>query len=159
MRGDKPEPFFHTPNVDERHPSFSPDGHWIAYSSNESGIFQIYVRPFPGTPSGGKWQISNSGGMYPVWSHNSRELFYRTADNQMMVAHYSVNGDSFVRENPREWSETRLANIGPVANYDIAPDGKRIIAILPGGPAEQKAEHLVILLNFFDELRRRVPVK
>ena len=159
MRADKPEPFFHTPNVDERHPSFSPDGRWIAYSSNESGIFQIYVRPFPGTPSSGKWQISNSGGMYPVWSRNSRELFYRTADNQIMVAPYSVNGDSFVRENLREWSETRLANIGMVANYDIAPDGKRIVAILPSKPTEKKAERHVIVLNFFDELRRRVPVK
>ena len=67
--------FLQTP-FDERHPSFSPDGRWLAYSSDESGTYQVYVRAFP--DKGGKWQISNSGGAYPVWSRNGRELFFRT---------------------------------------------------------------------------------
>jgi serine/threonine-protein kinase len=76
-----------------------------------------------------------------------------------MVAAYLVKGDSFQPEKPRIWSEKRLANVGQAATYDVAADGKRIVAILPGVSAEQKADHHVIfLLNFFDELRRLVPV-
>jgi Tol biopolymer transport system component len=58
----------------------------MAYSSDESGSFQLYVRAFP--DKGGKWQISNSGGMYPAWSRNGHDLFFRTQDNQIMVASY-----------------------------------------------------------------------
>ena len=154
LRAGKPEPFLQTP-FDERHGSFSPDGRWMAYSSNESGSFQVYVRAFP--DKGGKWQISNSGGMYPVWSRNVRELFYRTEDNQIMVASYTVKGDSFVADKPRVWSEKRIADIGLLANYDLAPDGKRIAALLPAGtPEDQKAQnHVIFLENFFDEVRRR----
>ena len=56
------------------YPAVSPDGRWIAYKSDESGRFEVYVRPFPGP--GGKWQISNAGGKLPIWSRNSRELFF-----------------------------------------------------------------------------------
>lgn len=159
LRMGAPEPFFQSSKGDERHPAFSPDGRWLAYTSDESGDYQVWVRPFPPNPSGGKWQVSHSGGMYPIWSANTGELFFRTEDNQVMVASYAVHGDSFVSETPREWSKTQLANIGPNANYDVAPDGKRIIAVLPAPAAEQKPQHhVVFLLNFFDELRRRVPV-
>jgi hypothetical protein len=78
-----------------------------------------------------------------------------------MVAGYTVNGDSFAPEKPRVWSEKRLANFGPVTNptYDVAPDGKRIAALMPAETPDAN-EHIVIFLdNFFDELRRRVPVK
>src|SRR5262249_48758082 len=60
----------------EREPMFSPDGRWIAYYSDESGNYEVYVRPFPGP--GGKWQISTTGGTYPVWSRTRHELLYRT---------------------------------------------------------------------------------
>src|SRR5262249_5823678 len=62
--------------ADERHPMFSPDGRWIAYASNEYGDSQIYVRAFPGTAS--RWQISMEGGLYPIWSRDGRQLFFRT---------------------------------------------------------------------------------
>ena len=160
LRVGKPEPFFHTPDGDERHPSFSPDGRWLAYTSDESGISQIWVRPFPPNPSAGRWQISQTGGRNPNWSQDGREIFFRTEDNQIMVASYAVQGDSFVSENPRVWTQTELADIGPVANYDLAPDGKRIIALMDAAPVDQKADHhVVFLLNFFDELRRRFPVR
>ena len=68
-------------------PRFSPDGRWIAYTSNEHGNSEIYVRPFPGG-SGGEWQISSSGGLVALWSKNRRELFYETADNRIMVLDY-----------------------------------------------------------------------
>jgi serine/threonine protein kinase/Tol biopolymer transport system component len=159
LRAGKPEPFLQTP-FDERHGAFSPDGRWMAYDSDESGSYQVYVRAFP--DKGGKWQISNSGGVYPVWSRNGRELLFRTEDNQVMVASYTAKGDSFVADKPRVWSEKRIATI-PFANYDLAPDGKRIAAVMPAVTAEdQKAQnHVIFLENFFDEVRRRTatPIK
>jgi Tol biopolymer transport system component len=157
LRAGKPEPFLQTP-FDERHGSFSPDGRLMAYSSGESGSYQVYVRAFP--DKGGKWQISNSGGVYPEWSRDGHELFFRTEDNQIMVASYTVKGDSFVADKPRVWSEKRIANVGISPNYDLAPDGKRIAVLMPIETAEgQKAQsHVIFLENFFDELRRKVPV-
>jgi serine/threonine-protein kinase len=156
LRAGKPEPFLQTP-FDERQGSFSPDGRWMAYVSDESGSFQVCVRAFP--DKGGKWQISNSGGRNPLWSRNGRELFFRTEDNQIMVASYTVKGDSFVADKPRAWSEKRLANIGIASNYDLAPDGKRIAALMPVETQEmQKTQnHVIFLENFFDELRRKFP--
>jgi Tol biopolymer transport system component len=157
LRVGKPEPFVQTP-FDERHPTFSLDGRWLAFDSNESGSYQVYVRAFP--DNGGKWQISNSGGMYPIWSRNGHELFFRTEDNQIMVAGYTVRGDSFAADKPRVWSDKKIANIGLNANYDLSPDGKRIVALMPVETAEgQKAQsHVIFLENFFDEVRRKVPI-
>jgi Tol biopolymer transport system component len=154
LRAGKPEPFLQSPS-DERHPSFSTDGRWMAYDSNESGSYQVYVRAFP--DKGGKWQISNSSGVYPEWSRNGRELFFRTDDNQIMVASYTVKSNSFVADKPRVWSEKKIANIGLQDNYDLAPDGKRIAAIMPAETVEaQNAQsHVIFLENFFDEMRRR----
>lgn len=92
-----------------------------------------------------------------MWARNGRELFFTNVDNQVMVAAYTVQGDSFVAEKPRVWSEKRLANFASTRSYDLAPDGKRIVALMPAeAPEGQNAQHHVIfLLNFFDELRRR----
>jgi serine/threonine-protein kinase len=157
LRAGKPEVFLAT-QFQESQSAFSPDGKWLAYYSDDSGSLEVYVRAFP--DNGGKWQISNSGGMYPAWSPNGRELFYRTQDNQIMVVNYTAKGDSFVPDKPRVWSEKRIANIGQFINYDPAPDGKRIAAIMPDEtPEAQSAQgHVTFLLNFFDELRRKVPV-
>jgi Tol biopolymer transport system component len=105
LRAGKPEVFLQT-QADERAPSFSPDGRWMAYSSDESGTFQVYVRAFP--DKGGKWQISNSNGTYPMWSRNGHELFFEALDNHVMVAAYAVKGDSFVADKPRVWSGKQL---------------------------------------------------
>jgi Tol biopolymer transport system component len=160
LRAGKPEVFLQTP-ADERTPAFSPDGRWMAYVSDESGTYQVYVRAFP--DKGGKWQISNSGGMYPMWSRTGHELFFEALDNHIMAAAYTEKGDSFVADKPRVWSEKRLAlvgSIGAVKNVDLAPDGKRVVALMPVETAEaQKAQsHVIFLENFFDELRHKVPV-
>ena len=155
LHAGKPEVFLQTP-ADERTPSFSPDGRWLAYSSNESGTFQVYVRAFP--DKGSKWQISNSDGVYPMWSRTGRELFFETLDNHIMVAVYAVKGDSFVADKPRLWSEKQIGGLPNAArNVDIAPDGKRIVALMPvETPEAQKAQsHVIFLENFFDEVRRR----
>ena len=158
LRAGKPEVFLQTP-ADERTPSFSPDGRWLAYVSDESGTFQVYVRAFP--DKGGKWQISNSGGWLPMWSRNGHELFFEALDNHIMVTAYTVKGDSFVADKPRLWSEKQIEGLTLISkNVDLAPDGKRIVALMPVETAEaQKAQnHVIFLENFFDEVRRKVPV-
>jgi serine/threonine-protein kinase len=157
LQAGEAELFLRTPSV-ELHPAFSPDGRWLAYQSTESGISEIYVRPFPGP--GGKWKVSNGGGRMPVWSPNGRELFYRTADSRIMVATYTAQGDSFVADKPRLWSETRFTDTGLSPNFDLHPDGKRFAVLMAADEdGEQEAPaRVTLLLNFFDELLRRVPV-
>jgi predicted Ser/Thr protein kinase len=151
----KPEPFLRTP-FNELIPVFSPDGRWLAYTSEDSGRYEIYVRPFPGP--GGKWQISTSGSLYAFWSRDGRELFYETFDNHIMVVDYTTKGDSFLPGKPRLWSEEQIYDTGTV-NASLAPDGKRF-AVFPRPETAEEGNgslHVTFLLNFFDELRRRVP--
>jgi serine/threonine-protein kinase len=159
-----PEPFAREPlgGVD---PAFSPDGRWIAYRSGNGDIARglITVRPFPSAPSAGQWTVSESESRakFPVWSRNGRELFYLSSDNRIMVVRYTVNHDSFVPEKPRLWSPAPLfrpTNNG-LWNLDIAPDGRRFVVLAPpeSGGEEPATVHATILLNFFDELRRRLP--
>jgi Tol biopolymer transport system component len=141
----------------EGEPAFSPDGRWLAYRTNESGDFEVYVRPFPGP--GGKWQVSTGGGDLPTWSHNGRELFYRTADNKIMVVTYTASGDSFHADKPQLWSPGQFTERG-IGNYnfDLHPDGKRF-AVLKAPGTEQAApvDKVNFIFNFFDELRSKFP--
>ena len=153
----KAEPFPRT-GTNERSPAVSPDGHWIAYQSDESGRLEVYVRPFPGP--GGKRQISSAGGRLPIWSHKGTQLFFENPDNHIMVMDYEVKTESFARGTPRVWSDQQLHDVNGVLNYDLAPDDKSF-AVFPElkAPAEENGSvHVTFLLNFFDELRRRVPV-
>ena len=138
----------------------SPDGRWIAYTARDdsSPAGQIFVQPFP--PTGGKWRISTDGGTFPVWARNSHELFF-VSPGQIMVADYRVEGGSFVAGKPRVWIQRALSvlSLQPLlragGTWDIAPDGKRAIATAsPEGKALDF--HLTFLLNFTDELRRRL---
>ena len=152
----KPEVFLKTP-FSERYPAFSSDGRWLAYQSDESGGFEIYVRPFPG--GGGKWQVSTGGGVMPVWSRNGRELFYRTMDNRIMVAAYTAAGETFTAGKPRVWSDKRFYSQASFRNFDLAPDGKRFAVLFTAEEeGEKRPGHVTFLLNFFDEVRRRAPV-
>jgi hypothetical protein len=152
-----PEPFLRTPS-DERSPAFSPDGRWIAYQSDESGRYEVYVQPFPGP--GGKAQISTNGGMFPIWSRNARELFFETPDGRITVADYTAQGDSFVPAKPRLWSDQQILSTRTILSLDLAPDGRRFAVLaIPGAPSEEKGNvHVTFLMNFFDELRRHGPV-
>ena len=155
LRAGKPEAFLQTRATAL---SFSSDGRWMAYASNESGTEQVYVRAFP--DAGGKWQISDSGGTWPMWSRNGRELFFETLDNQIMVAAYAVKGDSFAADKPRMWSEKKLGSSGGRKNVDLAPDGKRIATLMPveTGDRQKAQSHVTFLENFVDDVRRKVPV-
>ena len=140
------------------YPAFSPDGRWLAYAAvDESRHSNVYVQPFPGP--GGRWQISSGGGRFPLWSRDGRELLFESIDQHVMAVNYSVKGDSFSAGTPRPWSQTTLRNISVLSNYDLAPDGRRLAAVLAEDPASGgKLTRLNILLNFADEVRRKVPL-
>jgi len=150
-----PELFLRTA-TEENLPRFSPDGHWIAYRSDESGSSEIYVRPFP-KGNGGKWQISTGGGLYALWSNKGHELFYETPDNRVMVVDYTVDGSSFMPGRPRSWSDKQLF-YGGASNLDLAPDGKRfaVLAQPESTSGQGGSVHVTMLLNFFDEAKRRL---
>jgi serine/threonine-protein kinase len=156
----KPEPFLRTA-ANELEPEFSPDGRWIAYMSDETQRFEVYVRPLlaGGSSGSGKWLISTGGGRLPAWSRDGRELFYETLDNRIMALSYTAKGDSFTPDKPRLWSSMQLFDLAPALNLDLAPDGKRFAVVpLPESAGEQKGPlHATFLLNFFDEVRRRIP--
>jgi hypothetical protein len=151
LRAGKPEIFLQT-QFDERWPSFSPDGRWLAYGSNESGAYQVYVRAFP--DKGGKWQVSGSGGVYPRFARNGRELFFRTEDSQIMVTSYTVKGDSFVADKPRLWTEGRLANLWTQWNELRCRAGRQAHRRAHAGPRSGGAEG-TNPRDFFAEFLRR----
>jgi eukaryotic-like serine/threonine-protein kinase len=147
--------FLNSPSV-ENEPMFSPDGRFIAYSSNETGRTDVYVRPFPGP--GGKWTISSGGGFFPTWSRTKPEIFYATLGGQMMVARYALEGDSMRVEKPQLWSDAHFRVRGINRMFDLHPDGERFaLAVLQQTPGEAKQDHITFVFNFFDELRRIAP--
>jgi Tol biopolymer transport system component len=150
------KPFVNTAFT-EMEPAFSPDGRWLAYTSNESGNTEVYVRPFPGP--GGKWQVSTGGGLMPKWSRNGKEVFYRTPDSKIMVVTYTTSGDSFHADKPQLWSPGQFTDLGiNNYNFDLHPDGKRF-AVLKSPGTEQTAavNKVTFIFNFFDELRSKFP--
>jgi serine/threonine-protein kinase len=153
LRAGKPEVFLQT-RFNERSPAFSPDGRWLAYFSNESGDYRVYVESFP--HKGGKRQVSPDGNGYPMWSRNRKDLFFlQYRASQLMAVSYKSRGDSFVTDEPRVWAK-QVAWFHATKSYESAPDGKRIVVLLPAVTREEPYDRLIFLLNFFDELRRRV---
>jgi Tol biopolymer transport system component len=147
------EPFLRTP-FNESTPRFSPDGRWLAYISDESGRFEIYVQPYPGP--GGKWQISTEGGAEPAWNPNGRELFYRSGDKMMAVD--IATQPSFSAGKPRMLFEGGYSPAyGTSTNYDVSPDGQRFLMIKPNEAGEAAPTQINVVLNWFEELKQKVP--
>jgi eukaryotic-like serine/threonine-protein kinase len=147
------QPFLRTP-FNEEAPQFSPDGRWLAYVSDESGRYEVYVQPYPGP--GGKWQISAEGGTEPMWNHNGRELFYRSGNK--MIAVEITTQPSFSAGKPKllfsgEYQPTLVIN----ANYDVSPDGQRFLMVKPSESAEAAPTQINVVLNWFEELKQKVP--
>ena len=145
----------------------SPDGRWIAYTSSESGIPEVYVRPFAGTSvSQGKWQISSGGGSFPEWSRSGRQIIFSkpgggsadTQDFHIWMVDYEAEGTSFRAGKPRLWSDKPAPTATTATQaFDLAPDGKRMAVLaLPQAQSSKANLHAMFLLNFSDELRRRV---
>ncbi len=131
----------------------SPDGHWIAYASDESGRSEIYVQPFPGL--GGKWQISTDGGGHAVWARNGRELFYRNGDKMMVVE--VTTQPKFAPGSPKALFEGQFFSAGDGNTmYDVAPDGQRFVMI-KDSVEQREGGQINVVLNWFEELKRLVP--
>ncbi|HJR33338.1 MAG TPA: hypothetical protein VJ817_00180, partial [Gemmatimonadales bacterium] len=142
--------------ADEVAPALSPDGHWLAYVSNESGVFEVYVRPFPNIADG-RWQISISGGAEPVWANSGRELFYRSSgavnDSQMVIA--VTTGKSFVPGARKSlFPLTRYSTNVVYQQYAVAPDDRRFVMLR--ATEANRADQLIVVENFFEVLRTRV---
>jgi serine/threonine-protein kinase len=158
LHAGRPQPFIRTPFA-ERFAKISPNGQWVAYESNQSGTSEIYVTSFPNP--GRVRQVSTTGGVAAHWSRTKDELYYSTEDGRLMVARYRIDGNTFNPEQPHRWSDIKLTNPFTGNNFDLAPDGSRILAVLPAAGEEPQIsrDHVIFLENFFDELRRRVPAK
>lgn len=151
----EPEVLLRTPGF-TTYPSFSRDGRWVAYASGAYGKWEVYVRPFPDNGMR-EVQVSAGGGRISKWLPNGRELLYRTDDHRLMVTAYRVENGTFIAEEPREWSSQRLADIGVLSNFDLAPDGSRVVALLPAEATRgQSLSHATFALNFAQEVHRRV---
>jgi serine/threonine-protein kinase len=153
MNDRKAQPFLQTP-FNESVPRFSPNGRWLAYISDESGRYEIYVKPYPGP--GGKWQISTEGGTEPTWNMNGRELFYRSGDKMMAVDIATQTG--FVAGKPRMLFERRyVPTPGTNSNYDVSPNGQRFLMLKPSETTEAAPTQINVVLNWFEELKLKAP--
>jgi Tol biopolymer transport system component len=132
----------------------SPDGRWLAYVSNESGRQEVYVQPYPGP--GGKYRISTDSGSEPKWSPSGREVFYRSSSGNRMMAVDVSTTPTFSAGNPRPLFEARF--IGGARSYDVSPDGQRFLVVQPNDQVDA-ATQINVVLNWFEELKRKVPVK
>jgi serine/threonine-protein kinase len=150
LEGDrKPEVFLQTPAA-EFSPRFSPDGRWLACGSNESGRWEVFVRPFPSGDK--KWQISTDGGVTARWSPDGKELLY-IQNKTMMVVAVSSEGSSFSADKPR-----KLFEAPSLWSFDVAPDGQRFVMV-KSAKDEKEADrtHLTFVFNWFEELKAKVP--
>jgi serine/threonine-protein kinase len=147
----------------ENHPQISPDGRWMAYWSTETGQWGIFVRPFPEVNQG-KWQVSTVPGESPRWSPDGREIFYITQAGDAVMAVSVETEPTFSPGKPRElFRGTFVAGYGESPPYDIHPDGKRFLMIKQlqiqeGEPAEAQPRKIIIVTNWLEELKQRVPV-
>ena len=133
----------------ERFARLSPTDRWVAYESDQSGQFEIYVRPF-GRP-GGIETVSTNGGTFPVWSQDGSELFYFEENSLMSVAVRTAR-PTFTMGTPTKLFEGEFE-----LEYDVSPDGQRFIMI-ERVKSETVTRQINIVLNWFEELRERVPV-
>jgi Tol biopolymer transport system component len=154
-RDRKPFPFLQTPaNVGWG--KFSPDGRWIAYTSTESGRQEVYVAPFDGSSSasGGKWQISTSGGSQPTWRRDGKEIFYVSLDSSAMLMAAEVNTQAAAFSVGTVKPLFRVRPPGtPRSFYQISPDGKRFLVNVP--PAIEAApSSITVVINWLAGVRR-----
>src|SRR5262249_12638027 len=141
-----PRPFLRTDN-NELGAQISPDGRWVAYTSDESGKWEVYVSSFPAAT--GKWQISSTGGTQPRWRHDGREIFYLAA-NRKLISVEIKEGANFELGESKVMFETRCRYTGNVA-YDVAPDGKKFL--LNSIVSEENASPLTVVVNWPSEMK------
>jgi Tol biopolymer transport system component len=147
----KPFPFLKTP-FGVSHGQFSPDGRWVAYASNESGRWEIFVAPFPGP--GGNWKVSSSGGTEPRWRRDGKELFYLAPDGNLMAVEVKA-GATFEAGSATALFQTRRrvpVSSTDMFSYDVSADGQRFLVNTDVG--EVASTPLTVVLNWAEELKR-----
>ena len=133
-------------------PALSPDGKWLAYSSNESGALEVYVRPFPNVSSA-RWQVSTAGGLYPLWSHDGKEIFFRNKNN-FLVSSTVQTSPTFRTDAQRVLFAVKpFAFTGQAPPYAVAPDNKRFLMMREVAAGD--AGMLIVTEHWFDELKAR----
>jgi eukaryotic-like serine/threonine-protein kinase len=164
LEGDRrPRPFLQTP-FNEQYPDLSPDGHWLAYVSNQSGRLEVYVQPYPGP--GSRQQISVDGGTAPAWSRDGRELFYMTAPSvggqaaqtTMMVVPVQLK-PTFTAGTPRVLFQGRYGVTANIRGYDVAPDGRRFLMVQQEERPPTRLADMIIVQNWIEELKQKVHSK
>jgi len=149
----KPAPFIQT-EFTETQGRFSPDGRWVAYASNESGAYQVYVQSFP--TSGGKWQVSTGGGAQPQWRRDGKELFYLTPDRKLMAVEVNGAGPTFVPGVPKPLFEAHVNTVFPgfagTTYYAVTGDGQRFLVNTLAG--DSTPVPFTIVLNWTAGLKR-----
>jgi eukaryotic-like serine/threonine-protein kinase len=145
----KPVPYLTTP-FNEGQAKFSPDGHWVVYTSNESGTKEVYVQPFP-VSTGGKWPVSNGGGSQPRWSNDGKELFYFARDNTLMAVSVTITGGAFQPGVPKPLFRAPVlggtgGGTGVAWRWDVTPDGKRFL--INTALEEAAAAPVTVVLNW-----------
>jgi eukaryotic-like serine/threonine-protein kinase len=134
----------------------SPNGHYLAYESNESGRSEVYVRQFPHV-DGGLWQVSTAGGTRVLWARSGRELFYLDASNKLTAVPVETSGPTFTHGSPSKVSETSYVAPNPGRHYHESPDG-RLLVIKTGIGDDPNATpaSLVVVEHWLEELKARV---
>jgi serine/threonine-protein kinase len=137
---------------------FSPDGRWIAYTSDESGGAEVYLRPYPGP--GGRTIVSTDGGADPLWAKTGRELFYREGDKVLVVdvqtePEFTLGTPKLLfRGNYAQGREHDVAH-----NYDVSADGQRFLMVKPTPVQSQPITRLHVVTNWFEELKAKTGTK
>jgi serine/threonine-protein kinase len=144
----------------ESNAAISPDGHFVAYQSNESGRFEIYVRPFPQV-NAGRWQVSNGGGQQPAWARSGRELFYLDSSNTLTVVPTQITGPTISTSNPAKPFEASYAVPTIWRTYDVSSDGQRFLMIKENITTDQgpTPTGIDVVTNWSQELKARLPTK
>jgi Tol biopolymer transport system component len=164
LSGDRqPRPILQT-RFDESYAEFSPDGGWLAYASNESSRSEVYVQPYPGP--GSRELVSTDGGTAPGWARHGRELFYTTtqtiggqaAPTRMMVVPITL-GTTFSVGAPRMLFEGRYGATCCMRPYDVTADGRRFLMLQQKERPPVSVSNMVLVQNWVEELKARVPVK
>jgi Tol biopolymer transport system component len=134
--------------------SISPDGRWLAYTSNESGTYEVIVQSFP-DPSRGKWPISTRGGTSPRWRRDGKELFYVDFEQQLIAVSVSSDRD-FVPGQSTPLFTVPVETMNAAYNYDVAPDGQTFLMVdLPGGGATDSRVPLTVTTNWTSLLKKK----
>ena len=144
----KPYALLNTP-FSEQQGHFSPDGRWFAYTSNESGRYEVYVQSFP--LSGGKWLVSTAGGAQPHWRRDGKELFYVAADRRLMAVDVTA-GASLEASAPKALFQTQVVRYDAPNRYDVSADGQRFLINTPVGEVSQTP--ITVVLNWTAGLKR-----